>query len=278
LAFVCDSLLDAWSFAYEQLLFPKDGDRVIKFSGRGILLDIEGTTSSVSFVYDVMFPYVRKHLTFEVFANWMEPEYIEAFHAIAKDAGHESLDAWLKQHGLTRENPLRAAEVVCKEVTRLMDGDVKATGLKQLQGLIWQSGFESGELQAHVYDDVPPALAAWNAAGKDVRIYSSGSIQAQQLFFGHTVAGNLLGHFRGHYDTTTGPKKEAESYRKIAAAFGVPANEILFLSDIVAELDAARIAGMQTGLCVRPGNAAGQTSAGEPHAEITTFEQVETAP
>jgi enolase-phosphatase E1 len=248
---------------------------VITFSGQGILLDIEGTTSSVSFVYDVMFPYVRKHLTFEVFANWMEPEYIEAFHAIARDAGHESLDAWLKANGLTRENPLRAAEIVCKEVTRLMDGDVKATGLKQLQGLIWQSGFESGELKAHVYDDVPPALAAWNAAGKDVRIYSSGSVQAQQLFFGHTIAGNLLSHFRGHYDTTTGPKKEADSYRRIAASFGLPPDEILFLSDVVAELDAARSAGLQTALCIRPGNAAGQASDGAPHAEIGSFSEVE---
>src|SRR5262245_45290439 len=178
----------------------------------------------------------------------MEPEYIEAFHAIARDAGHDSLDAWLKKERLTRENPLRAAEIVCKEVTRLMDTDAKTTGLKQLQGLIWQSGFESGELKAHVYEDVPPALTAWQAAGKDVRIYSSGSVQAQKLFFGHTVAGNLLPYFRGHYDTTTGPKKEAESYCKIGADFSFPTGEIRFLSDVVAELDAARAAGMQTGL------------------------------
>ena len=241
----------------------------MKFSGRGILLDIEGTTSSVSFVYDVMFPYVRKHLTFEVFSNWMEPEYIEAFHAIARDAGHESLDALLKQEGLTRENPLRAAELVCKEVTRLMDADVKATGLKQLQGLIWQSGFEGGELKAHVYDDVPPALAAWQAAGKDVRIYSSGSVQAQKLFFGHTVAGDLLPYVRGHYDTTTGAKKEADSYRKIAADFGLPPADILFLSDVVAELDAARAAEMQTALVVRPGNAA--PPAAHSHPVVETF-------
>lgn len=247
----------------------------MRFSGRGILLDIEGTTSSVSFVYDVMFPYVRKHLTFEVFANWLEPEYIEAFHAIAKDAGHESLDAWLKSQSLTRDNPLRAADVVCKEVIRLMDADIKATGLKQLQGLIWKSGFESGELKAHVYDDVPPALLAWNAAGKDVRIYSSGSIQAQKLFFGHTIAGDLLCQFRGHYDTTIGGKKEAGSYRKIVEEFQLPADCILFLSDIVAELDAARAAGMQTALVVRPGNAANQTSAGESHATIENFAQVE---
>jgi len=245
----------------------------MRFSGRGILLDIEGTTSSVSFVYDVMFPYVRKHLTFEVFANWLEPEYIEAFHAIGRDAGHESLDAWLKTKGFTRENPLRAADVVCSEVTRLMDSDAKATGLKQLQGLIWQSGFESGELKAHVYDDVPPALAAWNAGGKDVRIYSSGSVQAQKLFFGHTIAGKLLSQFRSHYDTTTGPKKEAESYRKIAAEFDLPPAEILFLSDIVAELDAARTAGLQTGLVVRPGNAAPPSVHG--HSVLENFAQLE---
>lgn len=244
-------------------------------SGRGILLDIEGTTSSVSFVYDVMFPYVRKHLTFEVFANWLEPDYIRAFHSLAKDAGYDSLDAWLKSQGLSRDNPLRAAEVVCREVKRLMDGDVKSTGLKELQGLIWQGGFESGELLAHVYDDVPPALAAWNAVGQDVRIYSSGSIAAQQLFFGHTIAGNLLPQLRGHYDTTTGPKKEAESYRKIAAAFALPPQEILFLSDIVAELDAAREAGLATALVVRPGNAPGQTSRGAAHDTIASFAEIQ---
>jgi enolase-phosphatase E1 len=245
------------------------------FSARAILLDIEGTTSSVNFVYDVMFPYVRKHLTWEVLTNWLEPEYIEAFHAIARDAGYESLDDWLKRQGLTRDNPLRASQVVCQEVTRLMDGDAKATGLKQLQGLIWKNGFESGELKAHVYEDVPPALDAWNAAGKDVRIYSSGSIQAQKLFFGHTIAGNLLGQFKGHYDTTTGPKKEAASYRKIAADIGLPPGEIVFLSDIAAELDAARDADLQTALVVRPGNAPQPSGQGQPHAEITRFAQLE---
>jgi enolase-phosphatase E1 len=242
---------------------------------RGILLDIEGTTSSVSFVYDVMFPYVRKHLTFEVLTNWDEPDYIAAYEAIARDAGHESLAAWLSTLRLSRNNPLKAADVVCREVIRQMDADLKATGLKQLQGLILKAGFESGALLAHVYDDVPPALEAWNAAGKDVRVYSSGSVQAQKLFFGHTIAGNLLSHFRGHYDTTTGPKKEADSYRKIAADFDMQPDEVLFLSDIVAELDAARVAGLQTALVVRPGNPASQTSTGEPHAQIASFAQLE---
>lgn len=244
-------------------------------TARGILLDIEGTTSSISFVYDVMFPYVRKHLTFEVLTNWDEPDYIAAHESIARDAGHESLAAWLATHRLSRDSALRAADVVCREVIRQMDADLKTTGLKQLQGLIWKSGFESGALRAHVYDDVPPALTAWNAAGQDVRIYSSGSLQAQKLFFGHTIAGNLLGHFRGHYDTTSGPKKEAESYRRIAGDFDLPPGEIQFASDVIAELDAARAAGLQTVLVVRPGNATGQTSSGQPHAQIASFAQLE---
>ena len=246
----------------------------MRVAASGVLLDIEGTTSSISFVYDVMFPYVRKHLSFEVATNWMEPEYIAAFEAIARDAGHASLKAWLKSHDLSLDAPLRSANLVCQEVTRLMDADSKSTGLKQLQGLIWKSGFESGELKAHVYEDVPPALAAWNDAGKDVRIYSSGSVQAQKLFFGHTVAGDLLKHFRGHYDTTTGPKRVAASYKAIADEFALPARDILFLSDIVAELDAARTAGMQTALVSRPGNATGQSSPEQGHPEITSFAQL----
>lgn len=153
-----------------------------------------------------------------------------------------------------------------------MDADVKATGLKQLQGMIWENGFHSRELLAHVYEDVPPALVRWNAAGKDVRIYSSGSIQAQKLFFGHTSVGNLLPHFRGHYDTTIGSKREALSYSRISEAIGIAPNEILFVSDIVAELDAARTAGFQTRLAMRPGNAV--QPAGHGHIEIRSFAEI----
>lgn len=149
---------------------------------RGILLDIEGTTSSISFVYDVMFPFVRRELEAYLTNHWGEPELTAACEAIARDAGNTSLSA--------------SRDSIQAEVIRLMDGDVKTTGLKQLQGLIWDAGFKSGEMKAHVYDDVPPAIAAWNSAGLDVRIYSSGSVQAQKLFFGHTIAGNLLPLFR----------------------------------------------------------------------------------
>lgn len=239
---------------------------------RGILLDIEGTTSSVSFVYDVMFPFARQRMKMtDLVIRWPDPEFRAALNQVARDAGHESIDAWLAKHNLTYDNAMRGAYVVQQELFRLMDADAKTTGLKQLQGLLWKEGFESGQLKAHVYDDVPPALAAWNAAGKDVRIYSSGSIQAQKLFFGHTIVGNLLGHFRGHYDTTIGGKKEAASYSRIAAEFGLPASDIVFLSDVVAELDAARDAGMRSVLVVRPGNAVGQKSSGASHPQISSF-------
>ncbi|MEO8498114.1 MAG: acireductone synthase, partial [Planctomycetota bacterium] len=171
------------------------------FQGRGILLDIEGTTSSVSFVYDVMFPFVRRELRAYLSNSWGSDSLNAACELVARDAGHESFAAWSAHAASVEERQ----QLIADEITRLMDGDIKATGLKQLQGLIWKAGFESGELQAHVYDDVPAALTAWNAAGSDVRIYSSGSIAAQELFFGHTIVGDLLHCFRGHYDTTTGP-------------------------------------------------------------------------
>jgi enolase-phosphatase E1 len=241
----------------------------MQFTGRGILLDIEGTTSSISFVYDVMFPFVRRELDRYLRAQWSDNDLKAACDQIAKDLGQETLQRWTGESA----TPEAQQQLVRDEVLRLMDGDVKSTGLKQLQGLIWQQGFDSGELHAHVYDDVVPALQAWHAAGKDVRIYSSGSIQAQRLFFGHTTHGDLLPLLRGHYDTTTGGKREATSYLKIAVEFGLPPGEILFLSDVVAELDAARSAGMSTALVKRPGNApvADHSPA---HVEVTSFNEI----
>ena len=228
----------------------------LTFAGRAILLDIEGTTSSIQYVHDVLFPYARRECAAFLAAHWDEPATKAACERIATDAGVAAP---------------ASQETIVREVFRLMDGDVKATGLKELQGLIWERGFLSGELRAHVYPDVPPALSAWRAAGIDIRIYSSGSIAAQKLFFGHTDAGDLLGFFRGHYDTTSGPKKAAASYRAIAAAMGYPPNEILFVSDLAAELNAARKAGVATAKSVRPGNAV-EPDAG--HAAITDFSQI----
>lgn len=236
----------------------------MQVSAQGVLLDVEGTTSSVHFVYDVMFPYARRQLADYLATQWQTEACQAACEQIAQDAGHDSLAAWTSNQD--------APALVTQEVLRLMDGDVKATGLKQLQGLVWRSGFESGEMTAHVYPDVPPAFHAWREQSIDLRIYSSGSVTAQQLFFGHTEQGNLLPLLSGHYDTQIGPKREAASYRNIAEDWGLPASEVLFLSDVVAELDAAQQAGMQTGLLLRPGNA--EQPAGHAHPQLASFAEI----
>jgi len=217
---------------------------VIVFDGRGILLDVEGTTSSISFVYDVLFTHAKAHVGEFLAARGTDPAIRELARAIAEAAGAGP------EAAAVAADPARAALAAID----LMNRDVKETALKTLQGMIWRSGFEAGEIVAHVFDDVPSALAAWADAGLDVRIYSSGSIEAQKLFFGHTSAGDLTPCLRGHYDTTTGPKREAESYRRIAAAMDLEPRQVLFVSDVGAELDAARTAGMATALAVRPGN------------------------
>ena len=221
---------------------------MIDFSGQVILLDIEGTTASVDFVHEVMFPFVTRNLSSFLDATWGQAETVAACLRIAQDAGHESLEAWQATTG----RPGRT--LIEQQIGDLMRGDIKATGLKAMQGLVWQKGFESGELVAPIYDDVLPQLIRWKEIGLDIRIYSSGSIAAQKLFFGHTQHGDLLHYFSGHYDTTIGGKKEAESYQKIAADIGVKPDSILFVSDLEGELEAARNAGVQVAAAIRPGN------------------------
>ena len=216
---------------------------------QGILLDIEGTTSSISFVYDVMFPYVRQNVESFLESSWDEPAVQECLPLLATDLEKESVEHWLGELSIDQRK-----SAVAQGVIELMDADVKATGLKQLQGLIWKDGFTSSQMVAHLYDEVAPCIKSWKQSGADVRIYSSGSVQAQHLFFGHTVAGDLLDQFSGHYDTKTGPKRESASYETIADQFDCPANEILFISDVVEELQAAKAAGLQTALSIRPGN------------------------
>ena len=220
---------------------------MIVFGGRGILLDVEGTTSSISFVYDVLFPFARRHVGEFLATRSGDP----AVQAIAAQLEAEAGGRPATAADLT--DPAVATRVALAALA-LMDRDAKVTPLKELQGMIWKGGFDSGELVAHVFDDVSPALAQWADSGLDVRIYSSGSIDAQRLFFAHTSAGDLTPHLRGHYDTTTGPKREAASYRTIAADMGLEPWEILFVSDVGPELDAAREAGLATALAIRPGN------------------------
>lgn len=209
---------------------------------RAVLTDIEGTTTPLSFVTSVLFPFAKERL--EDACASEDPRFAEAVRQLRQE--HEAergSGAALPEFG----NGAPYAR-------HLMELDRKSTGLKALQGLIWEEGYRTGELKGDVYADIPEALRFWKEKGIRTRIFSSGSVLAQKLLFGHTAYGDLLPFFEGYHDTTTGPKREARAYTAIAAAYGLPPGEILFLSDIVEELDAAREAGLSTGLFLRPGN------------------------
>jgi enolase-phosphatase E1 len=221
---------------------------------RGILLDIEGTTTPISFVYDVLFPYARQRMSAYVRNNDLTDLHRE-YESDVQSGNNPP--AW-------SNNPV-------PYLHWLMDQDRKSTALKRIQGEIWRNGYSSGELHGEVFDDVPDALRRWHEAGIDIRIFSSGSVLAQRLIFSSTLNGDLTKYLSGYFDTTTGPKHEPQSYATIAAAFALPASEILFISDITRELDAARAAGMQTLLCVRPGN---HQQPAHPHKVVSSFAMV----
>jgi enolase-phosphatase E1 len=195
-----------------------------------ILTDIEGTTSAVSFVFDVLFPYAAAHL----------PDFVREHAGEAAVAGQ--LDAVRSESGEAQADVERCIAILLQWLAE----DRKATPLKALQGMVWEQGYRAGQLKGHVYPDAVDALRRWKAEGFDLYVYSSGSIQAQKLIFGCSEAGDLTPLFSGYFDTTSGAKREAASYVRIAEAIGLPAQRILFLSDVVQELDAAREAGLQT--------------------------------
>jgi enolase-phosphatase E1 len=192
-----------------------------------VLLDIEGTTSSISFVADELFPYARKHLP--AFLGSHSEEVAPILATVPGD-------------------PLET-------LTRWIDEDRKETALKTIQGMIWAQGYADGELSGHVYPDTPEAIRRWVDQGRRVFIYSSGSIAAQKLIFGNSVAGDLTPLLSGYFDTTSGHKREVASYTRIAEALGEKPASILFVSDIQQEIDAARAAGMQAVLIDREGKA-----------------------
>ncbi|MDC3378827.1 acireductone synthase [Planctomycetota bacterium] len=221
---------------------------------RAILVDIEGTTSSIAFVKDVLFPYAREHMS--------------AF--IATRGDDEAVRAQLDAVRAETDQPDLSDAEVANVLCAWIDTDKKATPLKALQGLIWERGYREGDYRAHMYPDATDHLRAWHAEGIPLYVYSSGSVKAQHLFFEFSQAGNLRDLFQGHFDTTTGPKKEAPSYAAIAKAIDVSANEVLFLSDVAAELDAAREVGMKTCWLVRDGELPKDT----PHPVARDFTQV----
>jgi enolase-phosphatase E1 len=215
-----------------------------------VLLDIEGTTSNLAFVHEVLFPYARARLLEFLVMNQAQPVVTEALEQVARDAGAGSFREWCPAGATNRE----ALEWVVSHLHGLMDRDSKTTGLKRLQGLIWEGGYRDGTLRSHVFDEVPTVLERWSQAGIGLAIYSSGSIAAQKLYFAHTIAGNLGGFFAHHFDTTVGGKREAASYRRISGELGGNPGRILFVSDVAEELDAAAAAGFHTALAERPGN------------------------
>jgi enolase-phosphatase E1 len=215
-------------------------------AARAIVTDVEGTTSAISFVRDVLFPYSDARLDAYVGAHRDDPLVANALREAAVGAGEPGA------------GDARVLAVLHEWIAE----DRKATPLKTLQGLIWNEGYARGELTGHVYPDVPPVLRAWQAAGIELYVYSSGSIVAQKVLFAHTFAGDLTPLFAGHFDTTIGVKREAASYAAIAAETGFHPTEMLFLSDVEDELDAARAAGLSTARLLRPDDTpAGATSA-----------------
>lgn len=197
---------------------------------KAILTDIEGTTSAVSFVFDVLFPFAARHLPDFVRRNADQPQVAEQLNAVRELSGEPHADV------------PRVIDILLAWIAE----DRKATPLKALQGMVWAEGYKAGLLKGHVYPDAVEALQRWKQDGYALYVYSSGSIQAQQLIFGCSEAGDLSPLFSGYFDTTSGPKREAQSYRRIVERIGVAAHEVLFLSDIVEELDAAQQAGLQT--------------------------------
>lgn len=235
-----------------------------------LLLDIEGTTTPVDFVYKTLFPFAAERVDGYLRRHVAEPETVSLLEDLrqahaAEWTDHPAIGSWLRR---TREEEIASAT---KYVRHLMAQDRKVTPLKTLQGKIWEEGYGSGDLLGEVYEDVPRAFTRWHADGKRIAIFSSGSVLAQKLLFGHSNAGDLTKFIEAYFDTTTGPKREAKSYSAIAETLGVRNENIAFVSDVEAELDAAKEAGMQTALMIRPG--AADTNGGR-HATIKSFDEL----
>ena len=210
----------------------------------GILLDIEGTTTPIAFVHDVLFTYARQHVR-----DYLVQHATELDDDIAQLREEHARDLTI---GAAPPPLTSDPDSVATYVHWLIDRDRKSTGLKSLQGKIWREGYTNGTLKSQVYDDVRPAFERWT--GLQICIFSSGSVLAQQLLFAHTDHGDLTTFISDYFDTNVGPKADAESYRRIANKMNLPPHEILFISDVVTELEAATAAGMQTRLSIRPGN------------------------
>lgn len=237
---------------------------------QAILLDIEGTTTPIDFVFRTLFPYARQRLRQFLLERGSDP-------GVRKDIDDLRMQHYADTAAQFNPPPWRedspAAELASATSygTWLIDRDSKCPALKSLQGKIWQEGYRTGDLRGEVYADVPPALARWSRQGKIISIFSSGSVLAQKLLFGSIAAGDLTVFLRAYFDTTTGPKNAPQSYRRIAEALALEPSIFLFISDVAMELDAAHDAEMQTALCVRTEPAERPASV---HRVINSFDQI----
>ena len=222
------------------------------FEAKAALIDIEGTVGSIAFVRDVLFPFARERMADYVQAHQHEPDVRAMLDEAAREAGVDASDI----------------PAIVQALNDWSDRDIKITPLKQLQGKIWVEGFTESGIRGHLYADAIDALRRFHAAGIALYIYSSGSVPAQKLLFGYSVAGNLLPLFSGFYDTTIGGKREAASYTHILREIGYAPNEAIFFSDNVAELDAAREAGVQTVQLARPEDGTEITTS---HPSVASF-------
>jgi enolase-phosphatase E1 len=220
---------------------------------RAILLDIEGTTTPVAFVTEVLFPYARRVLRSHLEQHGGAREYQAILDSLRQEHGlaarEEAVPGWVDTP------PAMSVESAVSFAEWLMDRDRKSTALKELQGRLWEDGYRRGELVGEVFPDVRPALERWRTRGLAAGIFSSGSVLAQQLLFRHSSAGDLTGLLQWYFDTHIGAKTESASYRRIAEIIAVSPGALMFLSDSIRELDAARGAGLEVRLVQRPGNA-----------------------
>jgi enolase-phosphatase E1 len=225
-----------------------------------VLLDVEGTTTPIDFVYKTLFPFARANVKDYLNRNWSSAEVEADLAQLRAEHSKDCAEGLLPPPMLTpmaasgTEAMTEQVESVASYLHWLMDRDRKSTPLKSIQGRIWEEGYRSGALLSQVFEDVPPAFARWRQWNKLICIYSSGSVLAQRLLFGHTAYGDLTEFISRYFDTTIGHKVDSGSYQRIADALRLAPSEIIFASDVVAELDAARAAGMKTILTVRPGD------------------------
>jgi enolase-phosphatase E1 len=229
---------------------------------RALLVDIEGTTTPVDFVYRTLFPFARARLR-----DFLSSHAAQVRDDLARLRLEREAEA---EEGAPEWHDERRIDSAVAYLEWLMDRDRKSTALKALQGRIWETGYRAGALRGELYPDVAPAFGRWRAQGRSIAIFSSGSALAQRLIFGYSTAGDLTPMIEAYFDTRVGLKREAESYRRIAGSLALETAEALFISDVGAELDAAREAGMRTLLCVRDD----QPPEPGPHPRIASFDEV----